>query len=269
MKFRTVNKALNKLLGDSADGRYQTVGYETQGLDSSEFKDNKRIVQCYYSHGEFPRSGGSLSGPKKHDIHYSLGLYVSAAARVDLSAINREGATRKEVSDALSALQDGAYVADTEFDEFVEILFGVMTDGLNRDIGLPRGTVSNCWINSIRKDDPLPRGSLVVLTGEINFTLSVSEDITGDIPVPLTTGVFGGPATPLDPVPVADGAAFQIDLGYFCDDLASTSTLDAESFVTALPAADLVTDSLLDTEEPTGDLPTDDLASDSTLDISD
>jgi len=64
MKFRAVNTAITTVLGAAAAGRFQTVGYESQGVAAVEIQNNKRIVQSYYSQGAFPKSGGSLSGPK-------------------------------------------------------------------------------------------------------------------------------------------------------------------------------------------------------------
>ena len=190
MKFRRVKKALNDLLGGASAGRFHVVGYERQGVDAQQVKNMDRIVQAFYSHGDFRKSAGSLTGPKLHDINFGIGLFVSAPARVDLSVINKEGATQGQIEGALAAMQEGSYVADELFDELAETVWNILTDGRNRDLGLKIGTVSNNWVESIRKDAPVPRGALVVLTGEIHFTLSTSEDVTGDIGVQVVRTAF-------------------------------------------------------------------------------
>ena len=117
MKFRRVKKALNDLLGGASAGRFHVVGYERQGVDAQQVKNMDRIVQAFYSHGDFRKSAGSLTGPKLHDINFGIGLFVSAPARVDLSVINKEGATQGQIEGALAAMQEGSYVADELFDE--------------------------------------------------------------------------------------------------------------------------------------------------------
>ena len=191
MKFRIIKKALNDLLGTAAAGRFHVVGYERQGVDARQIMNNDRIIQVFYSQGAFKKSGGGLTGPKQHDIDFGIGLFVSAPARVDLSVINREGATQGQIEGALAAMQEGSYVADELFDELAEMVWNILTDGRNRDLGLKIGTVANNWVESIHKEGPVPRGALVVLTGEIHFTLSASEDVTGDIGVQVVRTAFG------------------------------------------------------------------------------
>ena len=189
MNFRIINQAIIQTLGNAAAGRFQTIGYETQGVAASEIKGNLRTVQSYYSKGDFPKGAGRQRGSKKHTIDYTLGFYVSSAAKVDLGIINREGATQGQIANALAAFQDGAYAADLLFDELVDIVWNILNDGRNYDLGLPVGTISDTWVDSVRKDPPVPKGSLVTLTGEMHLSLSTQEEVTGDTGIPMTGGV--------------------------------------------------------------------------------
>lgn len=186
MNFRTVNQAIIDTLGSAAAGRFKVVGYQRQVKSAQEVKDNSRMVQSFYAGGDFPKSAGRQTGPVQHNMTFSVGLTVSAPARVDLSAINNPAATAGQIATALAALQEGADAADILFDELAEIVYQILMDGRNFDLGLPVGTVSKRWVNSIRKDQPAPEGSLVVLTGTIEYSCNTVEQIAGD------TGTAGG-----------------------------------------------------------------------------
>ncbi len=181
MNFRTVNQAIIDALGDAAAGRFQVVGYRRQVKDAEGVRNNSRMVQSFYSSGDFPKSAGRQTGPAQHNMTFSIGLTVSAPARVDLSAINNPTATAPQISAALAALQEGAAVADNLFDELAEIVYQILMDGRNFDLGLSVGTVSKRWVDSIRKDQPTPEGSLVILTGTVQYSCNTVEQIPGDV----------------------------------------------------------------------------------------
>lgn len=186
MNFRTVNQAIIDTLGAAAAGRFQVVGYQRQVKSAQEVKDNSRMVQSFYAAGDFPKSAGRQTGPVQHNMTFSIGLTVSAPARVNLAAINDPNATAGQIATALAALQEGADAADILFDELAEIVYQILMDGRNFDLGLSKGTLSKRWINSIRKNQPAPEGALVVLTGTIEYSCNTVEDIPGD------TGTAGG-----------------------------------------------------------------------------
>lgn len=186
MNFRVVNQAIIDTLGASAAGAFQVVGYRRQVKSAEEVKGAKRMVQSYYAAGDFPKSAGRQTGPVQHNMVFSIGLTVSAAAKVDLAAINTPGAPEASISSALSALQEGAAEADLLFDELTDLVYQILMDGRNFDLGLTKGTISKRWVDNIRKDAPTPEGRLVVLTGTIQYSCNTVEQITGD------TGTAGG-----------------------------------------------------------------------------
>lgn len=190
MNFRVVNQAIIDTLGLSANGLFRVVGYRGQGKAAEEVKNNLRSVQSYFSNGEFPKSAGRQTGPTQHNMTFGIGLTVSAPARVNLSAINAPGATSGQIAAAMSAMTEAAYNADILLDELYELVYQILMDGRNFDLNLPVGTMSNRWVGSLQKDDPNPRGDLVVLTGTLTYTCNTVESpagATGTIANSVTT----------------------------------------------------------------------------------
>jgi hypothetical protein len=178
MNFIIVKDALIALLGTEAASRYRTIGFQQQGQSAEEIKDTDRSVQVFYSEGTFPKSGGSLSGPYLHKITIRIELAISEPARGDLATLNNPSATPSQLATAIAAMQDAAQLADNNFDELVDIIFNIIMSAENVDLGLstPIGTR---WIDSVKKNQPLPRGEYIVLTGEMLFTCVMDEQATG------------------------------------------------------------------------------------------
>ena len=180
MQFRTLKDNIITILGDAAADRFVTVGFQRQSKSADEIKDSDRTVQLYYSGGDFPRGAAGLTGPTKHIITYRIDLAVSKAAEGDLTVINNPVSTPAQIEAALSAFQEASDLADQSADELIEIVYQILMDARNVDLGFDPGTVANRWLTNIEKDNPLPRGDLVVLTASMRLTCSVSEDVLGD-----------------------------------------------------------------------------------------
>ena len=180
MNFRTIKDSIvNNVLGPAEAGRFSTVGYQRQSRAAVQSGVGITTVQVFYSGSDISKSN-RLVGPVNHDATYKVELTVSRAARGDLSLINDPGASPDQLAAALAAFQDAAELADVAFDELTEVVFQILMDGRNFDMGLSKGVLSSRWISSIQKDNPLPRGRVVVLTGYMNLTLKTVEQITGD-----------------------------------------------------------------------------------------
>lgn len=189
MNFRVITSALTSLLGDSATGRYRVIGHQQQSQNAEEIKDNLRRVQCYYSNGSFPKSSGRLTGNTQHQLTFNIDLSVASAAKADLSVINNPASTELQIAAALAAMKNAESQADLQFDELAEIVYQILMDGRNFDLGLGKGVISNRWIESIQKDDTQPYGNLVTLTGRLLYTCQTSESITGDAGVIMIEGI--------------------------------------------------------------------------------
>ena len=181
MAFRIIKDSLvKKVLGPAERGRFRTIGYQRQGKAAEEVAGLSRTVQAFWSSGEFPKGSGRNSGPTQHDITYRLEMTVSESTRVDLSVISSTTATAEQIALALSEFQEASALADDSFDELAEILYQIVMDARNIDMGLPKGVLSNRWVPRISKDEPLPRGEFVVLTGSMVLTCQAAEQVPGD-----------------------------------------------------------------------------------------
>jgi hypothetical protein len=180
MNFRTIKSSLITILGNAEAGRYRTIGYQRQGQSADENLNNERSVQVFYNQGEFPRSAGSMSGEVMHGLTFAVQMTVATPAKGDLSVIDNDSATQVDVANAIDAIQDSQQLADDSMDEFIDILYQVLMDAENVDVGLDIGDVSNRWVDNVQKDQPIKSGQYVVLTGSMQFTCSCDEEVTGD-----------------------------------------------------------------------------------------
>lgn len=189
MNFRTITTALNALLASAAAGRYTVAGHRRQTTSAEEVRASKRLVQVYYAGGDFPKSGGGVYGVVKHGMTFAVGCTLSMPAMADLATLTNPLSTPQQRATALLAITEASAEADTAMDELFEIIYQVLMDPRNADLGLPVGTVASRWVDQMIKDDPQPEGSLVVLTGKVVFTCSTSEEVTGEVGVTITGGI--------------------------------------------------------------------------------
>lgn len=184
MNFIIIKESIINILGTAAAGRYRTVGFQNQTKAAEEIRNHKRQVTVYYSQGNFPKSSGRNTGPVQHDITYRVELSVSKSANADLTVLSNPASTPAQITAALAAAQTAAEAADISMDELWSIVYQILMDGRNVDMGLPVGTISNRWLDSFQKNEPRPRGKLVVLTGIVILTLRTVETIPGDPGIP-------------------------------------------------------------------------------------
>jgi hypothetical protein len=181
MNFRIIkNQIVSNILGPAEAGRFQTIGFQRQSTGAEEVLGNLRFVQVFYSLGNFGKSGGRQTGPAQHDITYNVWLTASAAAELDLSIINDPESTPEQVSAALLAEKEACEVADTSLDELIDIVYQILMNGNNIDMGLAKGIMSNKWIGTVTKDQPTSSGDYVILTASMPLTLRTVEDVPGD-----------------------------------------------------------------------------------------
>ena len=185
-----LKNALKTILVDSAAGRYQVVGFQRQEKAAEEFKGTNRLVEIYFRTENFSKSKGRLNGPVSGDVNIAIELTVSAPAEIDLAVIDNPNSTPAQIQTAISQMKEASNIADDSFDELAEIIYQIVMDARNIDLGLNSGTISNRWVGGINKDSPNPRGRLVVLTGTLDFSCTVSEDVLGDTGLPADSISF-------------------------------------------------------------------------------
>lgn len=181
MNFRLIkDNLINKILGPAANYRYRVVGFQSQAKSAEEVLDCDREVKVYYSSSEFPKSGGRASGPVQNDVTYRVELTVSKGAEVDLSVINDPSATAANLAIAIAEFGTASELADNSIDELFEIVYQILMDARNIDIGFDKGVVANRWVSRMQKNESVPLGEYLILTGSIDFQLRTSEVLKGD-----------------------------------------------------------------------------------------
>ena len=187
MNFRIIkNSIINNVLQPSEAGRFRTVGAQKQSKSASEILDNLRQVTLYYASGDFPKISGRKSGPVPHDITFRVEMSVSKACEGDLSVLENPSSTEVQRAAALNEFKLAADLADESMDELFEIVFQILMSGVNLDMGLEKGILTDRWISNFNKDNPLPQGEFIVLTGSCALTMRTGEELAGEIGIPLS-----------------------------------------------------------------------------------
>lgn len=178
MQFQAVRDAIEATLNADAAARYQVIGYQVQATSAEE----RAIptVAVYYGSGDFPQSGGSIAGPNKHNATFRLEFTVTANPQGDLATLQDENATQAQLATALATFQNAAREADRLLDQLISDVYGVVMDARNELFGLNVGDVSSRWMGNINKDNPVPKGEVVMLTGNAQLTCTVEEAVLGE-----------------------------------------------------------------------------------------
>jgi len=180
MIFSIVKNALVELFAKNEFDRFKTVGHQRQGKSAKSVKGLNRLVQIFYSSGQFPKSSGRVKSTKRHDVTFRVELTASEPATGDLSAIKNDGSTADQIKAALSEIADASFLADESMDDLFSVIYGILNDPRNYDLSLGKGVVSNIRIESFKKNEPIPRGELVILTANVVVTCNVAENVNGE-----------------------------------------------------------------------------------------
>lgn len=195
MMFRVLKKNLVTILDRAARGRFVVVGYANQSTGTDELLKAKRRVQVFFGNGDFPKSKASPTGLPQHEITYQVTLSLTAQAEGNLAAMNTEGddsAARAVRKAAISQFYTAATMADQDMDEFMEQVYQILMDGRNVDIDTegPPYLVSDRWVESIDRFEPISQGDTVVITATMNFSCQAEEQILGDIGTAAGSGAI-------------------------------------------------------------------------------
>jgi hypothetical protein len=188
MKFEIVKDALVNLLGTEAAGRFRVLGYQDRGTDATELLDELRSVQVFYSGGKFPKSGGAWTGPSKHDMNYEIILSVGKANKVDLSVLDNPASTPAQKASALAASQTSTELVETSYNELLALVYQILMDNRNQDLGISDPVVTSRWIVDFEKERPTDKAGYTVMNGALLYTCTCSEPFTGATPTPATAG---------------------------------------------------------------------------------
>lgn len=185
MMFRQVKAAIQQLLESKiVDGKYRVLGSQKNNRNSISFVGDNRAVEVYFKQLDSPKDINPQTGPTNNNITIQVEFTVAAETEVDLNVLNDPEATDVEYATALAGMKDGSDNCDESMDELLDFIYQLLMDPRNRNLGLDKKKISSRWVDRMLKDDPNPRGQLVVLTGSLSYNCRVCDEITGAIPVP-------------------------------------------------------------------------------------
>lgn len=188
MNFETLQSNIVTILGTAAAGRYRVAGFQPKTDDAKEYLDSNRLVSVYYSEGQFPDNINSMVGLKQHETTYRIELFVTKAAEGDLATIENPASIPAQIQTALANIKSAELLADESWNELLGIIYQVLMDARNIDLGMTVGTIADRKIDNIRKDRPadigVARGVLggkfITITGSMDLTCRLDEPILGD-----------------------------------------------------------------------------------------
>lgn len=187
MKFEELRDSIEALLTANQTGRFQTVGQQVQRRASEEADGILRIVEIFYSDGEYPENRSSKQ-ESQHDIVFQIYYTVSEPSTADLDAI--KNGTPSEIATALLNQTSGSRSANLSIDALHRMVSQIILDPVNNQLGMPgvgtggRGNqVANVRLKNFRKDAPLDAGNLITLTASAQLIATVQETFTGATPV--------------------------------------------------------------------------------------
>lgn len=167
--------SLVSLLGSNSNGEYQVIGYESLAKGAKDYEGKNRTVRCFLSKGEFPRSGGSLTTPCKHNVGITLEMVCTAASQIDLGVIDNPESTASQRAIAMAGATPAAQLVDEYWDEFRGLLWNLIMAGGNRWLGLDKYIVTDRFVTKWEKDRLVPMGEYCILTGYMMLEFSVTE----------------------------------------------------------------------------------------------
>jgi len=178
MNFELLRDGLETILIANQGALFRTIGAQKQSTGAEEVKGILRTVQVFYNTGSYPR-GKSGRQKFEHDTGYQLEYTVSSPSKADLTVLDDPGADASAKQAALLAASEGTRLADRLLDELRRIVTQILMDTVNQDFGLTKYLVSDPWLENFRKNEPLDKGGLIVLTASEMFTAVVTETTAG------------------------------------------------------------------------------------------
>ena len=167
MNFRVIKQAIVTILLASATANsYEVVTSQRQKDGSKNINDIKKVA-VYFIDDEFDVNSGSSNGDVQSNPTFEINLKVSTKGKYT------------DVNDP-DSLVSAEIIADDLMDEFFDIVYQILMDARNIDLGLTIGTISKRFIKNIKKGDILKDGDTVTIIGSMNLTCQTAEAVLGD-----------------------------------------------------------------------------------------
>jgi hypothetical protein len=176
MTFQLVKTALQNLLASNAGTDFYVVGAQTQG-ENADFIAERPMVQVFYSQTDWDESASPRSGKARGTVTFKVLLTIAKGSVVDIATLNDPTSTAPEIAAALAANAAAEDVADAAWDNLYSIVWNILRNPENRNFGVAETTwqISDNWIASTRKGDPIIRGEVVAISGTMNLTCKIVE----------------------------------------------------------------------------------------------
>jgi hypothetical protein len=188
MAFEVVRDALTTTLKANTASRFSTDTFQRQSHGAEELVGNNRHVSVYYRSGQFEKGrSGMWAGPFKHSSTFAVELLLAAPSKADLNVLNPQNiadATPQQLMSALAAMQEAGEVANLAWDELARIVWQILMEPVNENLGLTGRVIEDRWISNISKEAPSPMGEYVLLGGTMDYTCTIVETVAGEIAVP-------------------------------------------------------------------------------------
>ena len=179
-----VKSAILALLAANSGAHFTVEGYQRQSHAAEEIAGQLRHVTVYYRSGAFDKAkSGWVAGPFKHAMTFAVELVLAAASTTDLSALTSPSASAQARMTALSASLTAAANADALWDELSGLVWNILVDPVNMQLGLTSPVIADRWISNIQKSSPPPQGEFVLISGTMDYTCTVVEQVVGATPV--------------------------------------------------------------------------------------
>ncbi len=187
MNYELVKAAILTTLAANVNGgspsapRFSLEGYQRQSHAAEEVEGALRHVSVYYRGGTWPKEdSGWYSGPFTHEARFAVEILLSARATMDLTVIESPTASDAQRMAALAASTEAASRADALWDEVAGIVWGILMDPRNMQLGLTTPIISERWIASTTKAEVVRMGGFVVLSGSMDYTCRFPETAPGE-----------------------------------------------------------------------------------------
>ena len=176
MTFQLVKTALQNLLNSNSGTDFYVVGAQTQG-ENADFIYERPMVQVFYSQTEWDESASPRSGKARGTVTFKILLTIAKGSVVDIATLNDPNSTAGQIAAALAANAAAEDVADAAWDNLYSIVWNILRNPANRNFGVAETVwqISDNWIASTRKGDPIIRGEVVAISGTMNLTCKIVE----------------------------------------------------------------------------------------------
>lgn len=176
MTFQAVKTALQNLLASNASTNFFVIGAQTQGARAEDIL-NRPMVQVFYSQTEWDEGRSPRAGKATGTVTFKVLLTIASASSVDIATLNDPDSTAGQIAAALAANAAAEDVADAAWDNLYSIVWNILRDPENRNFGVAETTwqISDNWIASTKKGDPIIRGEVVAISGTMNLTCKIVE----------------------------------------------------------------------------------------------